>query len=219
MINKLHIVSFDVPFPTNYGGVIDVFYKLKALHKLGIEIYLHVFEYGRGEQKELLKYCKEVFYYPRNSFIKSFFSKSPFIVKSGGKDLLINKVIKEGWFNDIADADFAIDMRKILTHIVYSPSGGIVNYRLSDVKKGLGSLVMMLVLQKNRNKELCSTGWEDIKDDLTATVKKGFRREIKADMDLNWTGLNMQQFNEELQNRLDKRVLQWEESMIDLFRI
>jgi len=132
---------------------------------------------------------------------------------------LMNKVIKEGWFNDIADADFAIDMRKILTHIVYSPSGGIVNYRLSDVKKGLGSLVMMLVLQKNRNKELCSTGWEDIKDDLTATVKKGFRREIKADMDLNWTGLNMQQFNEELQNRLDKRVLQWEESMIDLFRI
>ena len=71
MVNKLHIVSFDVPFPTNYGGVIDVFYKLKALHKQGVEIYLHVYEYGIGEQKELLNYCKEVFYYPRNSFIKS----------------------------------------------------------------------------------------------------------------------------------------------------
>ena len=97
MINKLHIVSFDVPFPTNYGGVIDVFYKLKALHKLGIEIYLHVFEYGRGEQKELLKYCKEVFYYPRNSFIKSFFSKSPFIVKSRGNDLLISNLNKNSY--------------------------------------------------------------------------------------------------------------------------
>ncbi len=27
----LHIISFDIPYPPNYGGVIDVFYKLKAL--------------------------------------------------------------------------------------------------------------------------------------------------------------------------------------------
>jgi len=46
LVKKLHIVSFDVPYPANYGGVIDVFYKLKALHSLGIEIYFHVFEYG-----------------------------------------------------------------------------------------------------------------------------------------------------------------------------
>lgn len=97
MINKLHIVSFDVPFPTNYGGVIDVFYKLKALHKLGVEIYLHVYEYGKGEQKELLNYCKEVFYYPRNSFIKSFFSRSPFIVKSRGNNLLISNLNKDDY--------------------------------------------------------------------------------------------------------------------------
>ena len=34
--NKLHFISMDVPFPPNYGGVIDVFYKLKAFHQLGI---------------------------------------------------------------------------------------------------------------------------------------------------------------------------------------
>ena len=44
---RLHIVAFDVPFPANYGGAIDVFYKLKALHQLGIRITLHCFEYGR----------------------------------------------------------------------------------------------------------------------------------------------------------------------------
>ena len=38
-IKKLHIVSFDVPFPPNYGGVIDVFYKLIELKKLGVEIH------------------------------------------------------------------------------------------------------------------------------------------------------------------------------------
>lgn len=82
MPKKLHIVSFDVPYPPNYGGAIDVFYKLKALNELGIHIILHCFEYGRGEQKTLHKYCKEVHYYDRNPFARSFLSKDPFMVKS-----------------------------------------------------------------------------------------------------------------------------------------
>ena len=32
--NLVHIVSFNVPYPADYGGVIDVFYKLKSLHSL-----------------------------------------------------------------------------------------------------------------------------------------------------------------------------------------
>ncbi len=97
MTNKLHIVSFDVPYPANYGGVIDVFYKLKALSDLGVVIYLHVFNYGKGEQTELHKYCEEVFYYPRNSFIKSLFSRYPLIVKSRGNDLLIANLNKDSY--------------------------------------------------------------------------------------------------------------------------
>ncbi|QMU65496.1 MAG: hypothetical protein GKR88_15195 [Flavobacteriaceae bacterium] len=79
---KLHIVSFDVPYPPDYGGVVDVFYKIKTLAELGIDIYLHTFEYGRKQQKILKKYCKKVFYYKRNSFTRSFLSAAPFIVKS-----------------------------------------------------------------------------------------------------------------------------------------
>ena len=41
----LHVISFDVPVPANYGGVIDVYYKLKALHLQGVKIHLHCFEY------------------------------------------------------------------------------------------------------------------------------------------------------------------------------
>ena len=41
----LHIISFDIPYPPNYGGVIDVYYKIRTLHKLGIKIHLHCFEY------------------------------------------------------------------------------------------------------------------------------------------------------------------------------
>jgi len=90
----LHIVSFDVPYPADYGGVIDVFYKLKALHHCGIKIILHCFEYGRKKQKELNKYCSEVYYYPRNSKLLSWFSLKPLIVQSRENQQLLNRLIK-----------------------------------------------------------------------------------------------------------------------------
>ncbi|MDX5586279.1 MAG: glycosyltransferase [Aureibaculum sp.] len=77
-----------MPYPPNYGGVIDVFYKLKALHELGIEIYLHAFEYGRGKPEELDQICKQVFYYERNSSIVKVLSMTPYIVKSRSSDEL-----------------------------------------------------------------------------------------------------------------------------------
>ena len=48
----LHIICLDVPYPVDYGGVFDLFYKIKTLHELGIKIHLHCFEYGRGQQPE-----------------------------------------------------------------------------------------------------------------------------------------------------------------------
>lgn len=44
----LHIVSFHIPIPQNYGGVIDIYYKVKALHDIGVKVILHCFEYGRA---------------------------------------------------------------------------------------------------------------------------------------------------------------------------
>ena len=54
---QIHIISLNVPYPANYGGVIDVFYKIKSLHEAGVQIHLHCFDYGRGNQPELEKYC------------------------------------------------------------------------------------------------------------------------------------------------------------------
>lgn len=78
---KLHIVSLDVPYPADYGGAIDIFYRLKALHALGFEITLHVFEYGRGKQSELERYAK-VIYYSRKRSLFHLLSSRPFIVQS-----------------------------------------------------------------------------------------------------------------------------------------
>ena len=36
MDQHLHIISFDIPWPPNYGGVIDVFYKIKTLSEAGV---------------------------------------------------------------------------------------------------------------------------------------------------------------------------------------
>lgn len=81
-LKGLNIITFDVPYPANYGGVIDVFYKIKALHQAGVQIHLHCFEYGRGIQKELEKYCKNVSYYKRRTGTASILSNLPYIVKS-----------------------------------------------------------------------------------------------------------------------------------------
>ena len=86
---KLHIVSFDVPYPDDYGGVIDVFHKIRHLHALGIEIILHCFRGSRSEQPELNKHALEVYYYPRSKNLLKLASSTPFMVASRrNRDLL-----------------------------------------------------------------------------------------------------------------------------------
>ncbi len=91
MEKYLNVVSFNIPFPASYGGVIDVFYKLEALHSCGVRIILHTFEYGRSHTEELNKYCEEVHYYKRLTGLNSQFTGLPYIVNSRkNKELLIN---------------------------------------------------------------------------------------------------------------------------------
>jgi glycosyltransferase involved in cell wall biosynthesis len=87
---ELHIVSFDIPFPANYGGAIDVFHKLKTLHEQGIKVTLHCFQYGdRKPTKELDAFCKEVFYYERKIGFYGISATLPYIVYSRrSKELL-----------------------------------------------------------------------------------------------------------------------------------
>lgn len=78
----LHIIALDVPYPVDYGGVFDLFYKIKSLSEAGIKIHLHCFEYGRGQQPALNQYCHEVHYYARKTGISGFSTELPYIVAS-----------------------------------------------------------------------------------------------------------------------------------------
>jgi hypothetical protein len=73
-VKHLNIISFNVPYPPDYGGVIDVFNKIRWLSEIGVGIYLHVFTYNRPADKELEKYCEKVFYYKRKTGLRNQFS-------------------------------------------------------------------------------------------------------------------------------------------------
>jgi len=93
----LHVISFDVPFPANYGGVIDVFYKLKALASLGVKIHLHCFEYGRKEAPELEEVCEEVLYYHRSTTRGYLFRRRPFIAVTRSSEQLMQRLLQDDY--------------------------------------------------------------------------------------------------------------------------
>ncbi len=94
----LHIVSFDVPYPPNYGGVIDVFYKIKQLHLKGLKLHLHIIEYpGRERAAELNNYCESVDYYQRLTGMQSAFSIHPYIVNSRRSPKMLDNLLKDNY--------------------------------------------------------------------------------------------------------------------------
>lgn len=88
----LHIVAFDIPWPPNYGGAIDMYYKLKALAEAGAEIHLHAFVYRRQPAPALRQWCKSVHYYPRNVNKTLLLHKWPYIVISRKNDELSRRL-------------------------------------------------------------------------------------------------------------------------------
>ncbi len=95
--NHIHIVSFDIPCPVNYGGVIDVFFKLKALVERGFKVHFHCFEYGRERSERLEALCVETHYYKRDMSLINLLSKKPFIVTSRMSDDLISNLLKDNY--------------------------------------------------------------------------------------------------------------------------
>jgi len=91
----LHIVCMDVPYPADYGGVVDPFHKIRCLHAAGVKIHLHCFEYGRGARAELDAYCTEVKYYARREGHKGFSHKLPYIVCSRSNGELLENLLRD----------------------------------------------------------------------------------------------------------------------------
>lgn len=97
MKQHVHIVAFDIPWPPNYGGVIDVYYKILNMHRMGVGVILHTFLYHREPQKELNDLCEKVYYYKRKTGIRSACSRFPYIVKSRRSEELAENLSRDPW--------------------------------------------------------------------------------------------------------------------------
>ncbi len=93
MTKTIQIVCFNVPYPANYGGAIDVFYQIKALHSLGCKLILHCFCYRDFDpQSAIEELAEKVYYYPRDVSFSKHLAFTPFIVKSRINQPLIDNL-------------------------------------------------------------------------------------------------------------------------------
>ena len=97
MNKHLHIICLNVPYPVDYGGVFDLYYKLPALQQLGVKIHLHCFEYGRGEQNALNQFCESVEYYKRETGWDAISIKYPYIVSSRINGALLSRLLEDDY--------------------------------------------------------------------------------------------------------------------------
>lgn len=94
--NYLHIVSFDIVYPANYGGAIDVFYRIKALHQDGVKIILHCTYKGKLQHySELESLCEKVYYYKRNMSMFRQLSILPYAVLTRANNELLDNLIAD----------------------------------------------------------------------------------------------------------------------------
>jgi hypothetical protein len=119
---------------------------------------------------------------------------------------LVNQVYADGWFKAYDQLDNV--KRKTLTHIVYDAAGGIVNYKLQDVPDAFGAVLALLVCQADSKKlaaERQAAVWERYGEPLRATIRKGFRRDVRAELRESFKG-TAKQFAEEVNDVADAKV-------------
>jgi hypothetical protein len=92
---KLHIISFDAPIPADYGGIIDVFYRAKALKESGVYIVFHCFYKKQKPSADFSEIADEVYFYRRKTGFLTHLSFTPYIVKSRINKELIERLAKD----------------------------------------------------------------------------------------------------------------------------
>ncbi|MEZ4853403.1 hypothetical protein [Flavobacterium sp.] len=95
---SVNIVSFDNPYPPNYGGVIDVYFKIKALHELGFQVHLHCFAKEIPTAfDDLKKITHSVYFYTINQKWYYILSKLPLSVISRNNKALVNNLLQNSY--------------------------------------------------------------------------------------------------------------------------
>ncbi|WP_353147748.1 hypothetical protein [Chryseobacterium sp.] len=95
-MKELHIISFNYPYPPSYGGIIDVYYKIKALSDCGVKIHFHCFVDDIPEKvdSEVKNITENIFFYKKNRNPFLYFSPVPFAAVIRQSDKLLENLKK-----------------------------------------------------------------------------------------------------------------------------
>lgn len=95
-VHRLHIVCFDIPYPANYGGAIDVYYRIRALKEVGVSIVLHCTYKGElVRYPELENLCERVYYYPRKIALSGILSCLPLAVTGRPNKAILQNLLQD----------------------------------------------------------------------------------------------------------------------------
>lgn len=98
MTDFVHIVCLDAPAPPNYGGAIDMFYKIRALAQAGKKIKLHYFQYKENRNATALQpFCAAIYAYKRKTALQSLSFSEPYIVTSRINKKLIERLNRDDY--------------------------------------------------------------------------------------------------------------------------
>lgn len=98
MNRHLHIVCLDIPYPADYGGSIDMYQRIIALHNIGIKIHLHYFDYRNvTDTRNLSKYCERIYSYKRATGLNGFSFRLPYIISSRNNKQLIETLNRDNY--------------------------------------------------------------------------------------------------------------------------
>lgn len=95
-MKELHLISFNYPYPPSYGGIIDVYYKIKALSDLGVKIHLHCFVDSIPEtiDQEVKNITENVFFYKKKKNPLHYFSAVPFAAAIRTSEALFDNLMR-----------------------------------------------------------------------------------------------------------------------------
>lgn len=91
----LHVVALDVPYPPDYGGAMDMYFRLAALKRAEVKVILHCFVYRRPPHRALDAVCDQVWYYKRPLYRHLFSTQMPYIVASRRSVQMLDRLIED----------------------------------------------------------------------------------------------------------------------------
>jgi hypothetical protein len=97
MDKHLHIIALNIPYPPDYGGIMDIYYKLTELRRLGVKLILHCFAYERPPAPALDSLCEKVYYYKRRTGLAANLTLLPYNVYGRKNAALMHNLMRDDY--------------------------------------------------------------------------------------------------------------------------